>query len=135
MPAINIILSTLVFVFSNKLMRIFTEDEVIIQTAHYLFLADIAVECFRGMTHIGENFLCGIDDTLFTSVVSIVSCFFVSVLFCWIFSIRLNMGLFGYYLAAMMDEGVRGLLYRIRWNSGVGFRRLKKKPINAENSV
>ena len=124
-PMINTVLAAITFLLSDKLMGIFTSDKSIVQAAHYLFLANIAVECFRGITHVGENALCGIEDTVFTSIVSIAACFGISVLFCWIFIIHLRMGLMGYYLAAMMDEGIRGLLYRIRWSSGVGFRRFR----------
>ena len=117
-PIINICLSFAVFIFSNKLMRIFTSDPVIINMAHWLFLLDIAVEALRGITHMGENSLCSVEDTLYTSAVSTVSCFMISVLFCRLFCIDLKMGLFGYYIAAIMDEGTRGMLYHLRWNKG-----------------
>lgn len=117
-PMINVCMSFIAFLFSNQLMRIFTDDVAIIHTAHYLFLADIAVEAFRGITHMGENSLCSVEDTLYTSIVSIASCFLISVLFCRLFCIHFKMGLFGYYISAMMDEGIRGLMYRIRWNKG-----------------
>ena len=117
-PMIDVCMSFIAFLFSNQLMRIFTDDIAIIHTAHYLFLADIAVEAFRGITHMGENSLCSVEDTLYTSIVSIASCFLISVLFCRLFCIHFKMGLFGYYISAMMDEGIRGLMYRIRWNKG-----------------
>ena len=47
--------------------------------------------------------------------------FLINVLLCWIFCIKLGFGLYGYYIASAVDEGMRGLMYRIRWN--------KRKPL------
>lgn len=125
-PAVNVCLSILVCIFSGQLMRIFTDDPAMIQTARYLFLADIFVEAFRGITHVGENALCSVEDTLFTAAISTISCFFISVLFCWLFCIHFKLGLLGYYLAAIIDEGSRGLCYRLRWNRGRWALRFRK---------
>lgn len=122
-PIINIAFSAAVLIFSAHLIRIFTDEPFIVNLAPRLFLADILVEMFRGMTHIGENALCSIEDTLYTSTVSIVSCFLVNVLLCYAFCIVLKMGLYGYYAACAVDEGIRSLLYRIRWNSGIGLKK------------
>ena len=117
-PIINALLATVVFVFSNKIMMIFTDNANIIDFSHYLFLANVVVQVFRGMTHVGENALCSVEDTVYTSIVSVSSCFLVNVLLCKIFCIELGFGLYGYYMASAADEGLRGLLYRIRWKRG-----------------
>ena len=122
-PLINMTLAIVVLAFSSRLIRIFTNDPFIVTLAPHLFLADIFIEVFRGMTHVGENSLCSIEDTLYTSTVSIVSCFLVNVLLCYVCCIVLKMGLYGYYVACAVDEGIRGLFYRIRWNSGVGLKK------------
>lgn len=125
-PIINAVLSIAVFVFSNKIMMIFTDNANIIGFSHYLFLASVPVQIFRGMTHVGENALCSAEDTVYTSIVSISSCFLINVLLCWIFCIKLGFGLYGYYIASAVDEGMRGLMYRIRWNKGKPLQKFER---------
>ncbi len=125
-PIINAMLSIAVFVFSNKIMMIFTDNANIIGFSHYLFLASVPVQIFRGMTHVGENALCSAEDTVYTSIVSISSCFLINVLLCWIFCIKLGFGLYGYYIASAVDEGMRGLMYRIRWNKGKPLQKFER---------
>lgn len=116
-PVLNAALAALVFIFSNKLIRIFTVDQGLIATAHIIFLIDIAIEAARGNTHIGENALCSVTDTAFTSAVSVSACVFNSFA-CWLLCIKLGLGIYGFYAASLIDEGTRGILYRIRWSKG-----------------
>ena len=115
-PVLNFFAASAVFFFTAPLMRIFTDDPHLIAVAHTVFLIDIAIEISRGNTHVGENSLCSVTDTLFTSIVSILSCIFISALGCWLFSIKLGFGIYGFYIASLLDETTRGILYRIRWN-------------------
>lgn len=124
-PAINVVLALCIFAGSGELMRIFTSDKQVLKLAHRIFLIDIAVEMARGNTHVGENALCGVGDTVYTSIVSILSCVFINMLGCWIFCLKLGFGIYGYYIVALLDEGIRGILYHIRWNKGVWINKLK----------
>lgn len=114
-PLLNVCLSLLIFIFSNRIMHVFTNDPAIIAAAHALLFIDIAVEAERGLNHVGENSLCGVGDTLFTSMVSISSCIFINMLGCWFLCIKLGLGLYGYYAAVILDEGVRSIIYYCRW--------------------
>lgn len=122
-PMLNCLLSLCVFIFSDKIMRIFTSDGKMIETAHIIFLIDIVIEIARGFTHVGENSLCSAEDTFFTSVVSVTACLVIGMLVCRIFTIDLKLGLYGYYLAAIIDEGTRGIVYAVRWKKGKQLRR------------
>ena len=126
-PLLNLLLATIVLIFTKPLMSIFTTDTRLIAAAHTIFLVDIAIETARGNTHVGENALCSVADTLFTSVVSITCCFLIGALGCYVFCIKLNMGIYGFYAASFLDEGTRGILYRIRWNKSKWMLSVKNK--------
>lgn len=126
-PLLNAALSFLVFLFSCQIMQIFTNDPAIITAAHTVFLIDIAIEIFRGVSHVGENALCSVEDTVFTSAVSIPSSLVIGIFGCWFFSIRLGLGLYGYYAAAVLDELLRSTAYRIRFQRGRFQKILKSK--------
>lgn len=117
-PLLNLALSALVFLFSNRIMLAFTSDPALISTAHTVFLIDIAVEFFRGISHVGENSLCSVEDTVFTSSVAIPASLIIGIFGCWLFSVKLNLGIYGYYAAAVMDEALRSTVYRIRFQKG-----------------
>lgn len=126
-PVLNCLLALTVFLFATPLMKIFTEDLQIIAAAHGIFLLDIVIEIARGNTHVGENALGSVADTAFTSMVSILCCFCISSFGCWLFSIKLGMGLYGFYIASLLDESTRGILYRLRWNKSKWVISVKNK--------
>lgn len=125
--ALNFLLSTAVFIFSTPLMKFFTKDSAVIAMAGNIFLIDIVIEMARGNTHIGENALCSVADTVFTSAVSCICCFCISTFGCWLFCTKLGFSVYGFYIASLTDEFVRGMLYRIRWNKGRWILSVQKK--------
>ena len=72
---------------------------------------------FRGFNHIEENSLRGAGDVVFPMIVSICSCWAMSVLFSYILGVKLGLGLTGCWIAFAMDEAFRGINYFFRWKS------------------
>ncbi len=117
-PLINALLATIVLLLADPLMSMFTDSDDIKAAARIIFLIDIAIEAARGNTHVGEKALCSVADTAFTSAVSITACLVINSLGCWFFCVKLGLGIYGYFAASLIDETVRGILYRIRWHRG-----------------
>lgn len=113
----NVFLSFCIYLFSEPLLRLFTSDPVILQMGHTLMLLDIFVEIGRGFNHIEENSLRGSGDVVYPMVISIFSCWTMSILFSYLLGIRLGFGLAGCWIAFAMDELFRGTAYLIRWKS------------------
>ena len=114
---LNIIGSTLIFIFGGPLIRLFTNDpEIIALTAPILFI-DIFVEIGRAFNHVENNSLRGAGDVFFSMIISIISCWSMSILFSYILGIRFGMGLTGCWIAFMMDELFRGIMFFFRWKS------------------
>lgn len=113
----NLTLSTLIFIFSEQLLSLFTSDPAILSMGRSLMFVDILVEIGRGFNHIEENSLRGAGDVVYPMVVSMISCWTMSIFFSWFLGIRLGLGLPGCWLAFAMDEFFRGTAYLIRWRS------------------
>lgn len=113
----NIILSFCICLFGGHIIRIFTSDPEIIHIARKIMFIDLFVEIGRGFNHIEGNSLRGAGDVMFPMVVSIASCWIMSILFSYILGVKLELGLLGCWIAFAMDELFRGTLFFKRWRS------------------
>lgn len=114
---INLLLSCLIRLFALPLLGLFTKDPAILSMGCTLMSIDILVEIGRGFNHIEENSLRGSGDVVYPMVISIFSCWSMSILFSYLLGIRLGLGLPGCWIAFAMDEFFRGTAYLIRWKS------------------
>ncbi len=119
----NFTISILFLAFYRLLFRIYTTDNETLNLIFIILVIDCFVEMGRSLNHLGEFSLNGVGDVYATTIISMSSCWLVSVLFAYILGIKCNLGLIGIWLAFALDEITRGLLYLFRWKSG----RWKKK--------
>ena len=113
----NIFFSVIVCFLAKPLLGCFTDDPVIIASGQALMFIDIFVEIGRGFNHIEENSLRGAGDVVFPMVVSIISCWVMSILFSYLLGIQFGFGLAGCWIAFGLDEFFRGITYFFRWRS------------------
>ena len=109
--------STLIFLFGGPLMGLFTDSAEIMALARPILFIDIFVEIGRAFNHIEDNSLRGAGDVIFSMIVSIISCWTMSILFSYIIGIRLGLGLTGCCIEFMKDELFRGITIFLRWRS------------------
>ncbi len=114
----NFIFSSLASAAAPFLMRIFTDDSGIIGIGVALMWIDVAVEMGRGMNHLGQFGLNATGDTVYTTIVSIVSCWVMSVGIGYLLGVTLGLGVYGLWIASAADEIFRGVLYNVRWKNG-----------------
>ena len=115
--SLNIVLSVLLFLFYKPVLGLFTRNAEIIGIARTVLFIDIFVEIGRAFNHVEDNSLRGAGDVMFPMVVSVVSCWLMSILFSYILGIRLGLGLAGCWIAFMLDELFRGLSFWKRFRS------------------
>ena len=113
----NILFSFCIYLFGGHLIQIFTDNEEIISIAKQIMLIDLFVEIGRGFNHIEDSSLKGTGDVIFPMLISITSCWIMSILFSYILGIKLGLGLKGCWIAFAMDELFRGTLFYLRWRS------------------
>lgn len=114
---VNITLSLLIYCISGPLLSLFTSDPVIISMGRTLMFIDVLVEIGRGFNHIEESSLRGAGDVFYPMIISIISCWTMSIFFSWLLGIRLGLGLAGCWFAFAMDEFFRAVAYLTRWRS------------------
>lgn len=115
----NAILSVLIFLFGQPLMRAFTSDPSILALAAPIMFLDIFVEIGRALNHIETNSLQGAGDVFVPMVVSFLSCWAISIFLSYLLGIRLGLGLIGCWIAFMIDELCRGIFFYFRFRSGI----------------
>lgn len=114
----NLLVSILIYLFRRPLIGMFTKDPTALKLASVVILIDIGVEVFRALNQVSDQSLNANGDVKTTFLVSTLSCWGFSVLFSYLFGIRLGMGLAGVWIAFLMDEVFKTIVYAIRWKSG-----------------
>ncbi|MBR2989294.1 MAG: hypothetical protein IKC64_06205 [Clostridia bacterium] len=111
---------SLLFALLSRPMAIlfYSPGEEVVALMSVIMWIDIAVELARGLNHIGQFGLNATGDVLFTTVVSIVGCWVFSVGLAYLFVAVFNWGLYGIWIAFIVDEFSRGISYLFRWKSG-----------------
>lgn len=115
--SLNVLLSIVIFVFHKPLVGLFTKNAQIIEMTGVIFLIDILVEFGRAFNHVENNSLNGAGDVMFPMIVSMISAWGMSILFSYLFGIKMGYGLAGCWVAFAMDEIFRGLIFFYRFRS------------------
>ncbi len=113
----NLTMSALIYLFHRPLIGMFTKDAAALQLASVIMLVDIGVEVFRALNQVNDQALNANGDVKTTFLVSTLSCWGFSVLFSYLLGIRAGMGLLGVWIAFLLDECFKTLVYAIRWKS------------------
>ncbi len=116
--AANLLIAVLLYLFHVPLIGMFTQEPAAIQLAGRIMLIDIGVEIFRAINQVSDQSLNANGDVMTTLLVSALSCWGFSVLFSYLLGIRWNLGLSGVWIAFLMEECFKTVVYTIRWRSG-----------------
>lgn len=99
------------------LLRLFTHDEVIIETATTLLWLTVILEPGRTCNIVVINALRATGDARFPVVVGAFSMLFVMAGGSWLLGSYFQLGLVGVWIAYAADEWLRGLIMVTRWFS------------------
>ena len=115
---VTLIVSGSIFIFSDYILGIFTTNSEILRLGKQILFIDIFLELGRTVNMVTIRGMQASGDIKFPVIVGIVSMWSVSALFAYIFAITFKMGLHGVWLAMMLDEILRGIIFYIRWKRG-----------------
>ena len=115
---VSIIISSVMYVFSDSLLSLFTQDAYILSLGKQIFLIDIFLEIGRAVNMTMVCCLQAAGDVAFPVTIGIICMWGIATLFAYIFGISFNWGLVGIWIAMAMDELVRAGLFIIRWFQG-----------------
>ena len=113
----NAFFSLVMICFRVPLMRLFTQDEMIIAIASNIFLIDFVVEIGRALNNSLSGALQAAGDVKYQLVVNQASSWIISVGGSYFFGIVCGWGLYGVWMSFAMDEMTRGRMLLHRWRS------------------
>ena len=124
---IGIIVASITAVFfavsSNFIMRLFTDDTVVIGLVGKLLVVDIVLEIGRVSNLVFGQALKTGGDALFTTMIASVFMYLCAVGGTYFFGIRMEMMAVGAYIGMALDECVRAVCMFLRWKSGIWRRK------------
>lgn len=115
---ITIIASTMLYLGSEMIFGIFTDDPAIIALGKQIMFVEIFLEAGRTINLLVIRSLQAAGDIKFPVTIGICSMWGVAGLFSYILGIQMGMGLVGVWIAMAGDEILRSILVYIRWRKG-----------------
>ncbi|MDO4418895.1 MAG: MATE family efflux transporter [Ruminococcus sp.] len=104
-------------IFGEKLMGIFTADEVVIALGAQVLFINIFLELGRTTNLVIIGCLRGAGDVYFPTICAVFSMILVSTLGSYILAVVCGLGIHGLWIAIAADEVIRGILMLLRWRS------------------
>lgn len=113
----TMILSVAYACAGHTIMSWLTDNPTIIALGTSILFIDIAVEIGKVSNIFYTNVLRSAGDLYFPFYVGITIQWIVGVLCGWLFGLYFGWGLIGIWVAFILDEGIRGLIFVWRWYS------------------
>lgn len=107
--------TALLLLFRHAVMRWFTADPWIVDTAVALLWLNLALQPGKMFNMALGQSLSAIGDSKFVMVTALASMWIVSVGLSYALGIHLQWGLYGIYAAMIADEYIRGIWSLVRW--------------------
>lgn len=115
---IGVGVSTLLYIFSDSLFGLFTDDLAVLRLGKQVMLIEIFLEAGRAVNMTQVRALQAAGDIQFPILLGIASQWGVAVTLSFVFAVGMNLGVVGVWLAMMIDEVLRAILFLLRWYSG-----------------
>ena len=117
-------LAVLLAVFAKPLFGLFSSDPQVIQLGQQVMLVDVVLELGRCFNIVLVRNLQAVGDVKFPVTIGILSQWLLGVAAAYLLAIPLGLGLVGIWLAFLLDENLRAIIFVIRWRKG-GWRSIK----------
>jgi Na+-driven multidrug efflux pump len=114
---ISLAMAGIFSLFADSLLRIFTDNEQIIELGKTLIYLTIILEPGRSFNLVVINSLRATGDVRFPVYMGILSMWGVSVTLSYVLGIWFGLGLIGIWISFIADEWLRGLIMLKRWRS------------------
>lgn len=125
----TVVLVALVMTFRYPLMRLFTENEQIIELGASVLLLSCLLETGRTFNMVIINSLRASGDAKFPVLMGALSMVMMSLPLGYFFVFVLDLGLVGVWLAVIMDEWTRAIVMSLRWKSRAWERYALVEPV------
>lgn len=113
----TLLMVTIVMIFRNGLMSLFTDNEQVIKIGASVLILSILLETGRTMNIVIINSLRAAGDASFPVVIGALSMVMMSLPLGYFLVFKLNLGLPGIWIAIATDEWTRAIIMYFRWKS------------------
>jgi putative MATE family efflux protein len=120
---ISLAMAGIFSIFAEPLLRLFTDNEQIIELGKTLIYLTIILEPGRSFNLVVINSLRATGDVRFPVYMGILSMWGVSVTLSYVLGIWFGLGLIGIWISFIADEWLRGLIMLKRWRSKVWMKK------------
>ena len=119
-PAIisSLIVSITLIVFSNPLYGIFTDNAEILRLGRTILIIDLVLEIGRAFNMVIIRGMQAAGDIAYPIIVGVSSMWLVATALSYVFGIVFRWGLEGVWIAMMLDECIRAVIFYTRWQKG-----------------
>ena len=114
---ISFIFATIVYIFRNPVLVLYTQDSEILRMATPLMFLVIFLEVGRCLNLVIVSALKGAGDVKFPVFLGIATMWGLGVLGSYVLGIRLEIGLTAIWISYCLDEWIRGSIIALRWKS------------------
>lgn len=115
---ITIGISLVLAIFAKPLFGLFSIDPQVIALGQQVLMVEVLLEIGRCFNIVMVRNLQAVGDVKFPVLVGICSQWMIGVGVAYLLGIQLGLGLVGVWLAFMLDENVRAIIFSIRWKKG-----------------
>lgn len=123
-----VLVSTLLYFISDYAYGIFgIKDPELLRVGKMVLLIEIVLELGRAFNIVFVRALQTSGDIAFPTILSVIFCWSVAVLGSYLLggkNVWLDLGLIGVWIAMALDEGIRAIIFLIRFKSGAWERKM-----------
>ncbi len=114
---VSLSITVLLWINSDLVLGIFTKDPVVLELGKRILFVELFLEIGRSVNILMVRVLVSIGDVMYPITIGIASQWIISVGVSYLFGVIMGYGLVGIWIAMAIDEGVRGLLFLIRFKT------------------
>lgn len=115
---VGIIIASILFIFSDIFLGVFTSNPEILRLGKNILFIDIFLEIGRSFNMVIIRGMQAAGDIKFPIVIGILSMWIIATVLSYVFGITFNWGIQGVWLAMMLDECIRAVIFYVRWQKG-----------------
>jgi putative MATE family efflux protein len=115
---IAIAMSTTMFLFSDQLLGLFTDDPRVLRLGKIVLFIDIILQIGKCSNIVLVRSLQASGDIKFPMMVGIISMWAVAYGFGFFLGVGCHLGLIGIWIGTALDEDIRAIIFFIRWKLG-----------------
>ncbi len=115
---IAVTIATLMFLFSNPLFGLFSDDPKVLKLGKIILMLDIILEAGKCSNNVLVRSLQATGDIKFPMMIGICSMWAIAFGFGFFLAVVCKLGLVGIWIGMALDEDIRAVIFFFRWKLG-----------------